>query len=391
MSWPLQIIPPGDKVQEIKWRRWFLSFLCVLAVLGIIWGGAKIILPEEGNELLELFFLLYALCLFVFCVLLSVRVYYYGVCLSAFEAREHEAEITKENWTEWASKKFHISTCNLFLPPVVSKIDIASSSFVDIYNEQQLKLRGHNNDAYTEEQLIYELLASVRTTLIRLSKSCVFDVIFTHGRSCITFSTFKECWAAIGLSESCLDNYYFWDGTLGQNFDMLSNIKVGRVSIIISANVEGIEKYYPDATEFASILVVTNQEKILEKECSGMALRPMTCSKALTKQEFDYMITYQPDVLRSSRVLFSNMNVDDVRGVSDVLRTSCLSMNVGWEYETQHLDLMLGKLGDIHFWLVFVLAFFISAKNKEPILMIASVGNDYVFNVVKPSDNGREH
>lgn len=391
MSWQLQVIPPGEKVKEIKWRRWFLSFLCVLAVLGITWGGAKIIFPEEGNELLELFFLLYALWLFVFCVLLSVRVYYYGICLSAFDAREREAEITKKNWTEWASKKFHISTCNLFLPPVVSKIDIASSCFVDIYNEQQLKLRGHNDDAYTEEQLIYELLASVRTTLIRLSKSCVFDVIFTHGRSCITFSTYKECWAAIGLSENCIGNYCFWDSTLEKKFDMLSNIKIGRVSIIISANVEGIEGYYPDATEFASILVVTNQKEILENECAGMALRTMMCSKALAKQEFDYMMTYQPDVLRSSRILFGNMNVDDVRVVSDVLRTSCLSMNVGWEFETQHLDLMLGKLEDIHFWLVFVLAFFISEKNKESILMVASIGNDYVFNVVKSSDNGREH
>lgn len=391
MSWPVQIIPPGDKVPEIKWRKWFFSFLCVLALAGGSWCVAKIIAPAEDNGLSKLFILLFLLWLFVYSIILSVRIYYYGVCLSALEAREREAELTKRKWTEWAGKKFHVPTFNLFLPSAISKTSIASSQFFEIYNEQQLKLRCHNEEAYTEEQVIYELLASIRSTLIRLKNSCVFDVIFTYGSSYITFATFKECWAAIGLSDDCLDNYYYWDDTLEQQFDMLSNIEIDRVSIIISANIENIEGYYSDATEFASILLVTNQEQLQKNENTGAALRTMVCSKSLTKYEFIHMITYQPDVLRASKVLFSNMSVDEVLDVSEILRFSCLSINVGWEYESLHLDLMLGKLGDAHFWLVFTLAFFISEKNNEPIFMIASVGDDYVFNVIKPSDNGREH
>lgn len=391
MSWPVQIIPPGDKVPEIKWMKWFFSFLCGLAVAGVSWGGARIIAPAAESELSKLFIFLFFLWLCVYSIILFVRIYYYGVCLSVFEAKKREAELVREIWTEWASKKINVPICNLFLPSVISKIDITASHFIEIYSEQKLKLRDHNEEVYTEEQLIYELLASVRSTLISLRKSCVFDVIFTYGSSNITFATFKECWAAIGFPDDCLDNYYYWDGTLEQKFDMLSNIEAKRVLIIISANIESIEGYYTDATEFASILLVTNPDQLLSNENTGVALRTMACSKTLAKQEFIHMVTYQPDVLKTSKVLFSNMSVNDVQNVSDVLRTTCLSINVGWEYEAQYLDLKLGKLDDYHFWLVFALAFFISEKNNEPILMVACIGDEYVFNVIKPFDNSKEH
>ncbi|CAH5292154.1 hypothetical protein AI2839V1_2448 [Enterobacter cloacae] len=103
------------------------------------------------------------------------------------------------------------------------------------------------------------------------------------------------------------------------------------------------------------------------------------------------MMTYQPDVLKTTKILFSNMSKEDALNVSEILSFSSLSMNAEWDYEIKHLNLMLGKLDDAHFWLVFVLVFFISEKNNEPILMIARVGDDYVFNVIKPFDNSKEH
>jgi len=389
MSWPVQIIPPGDKVPEIKWRKWFFSFVCVLFVVVVSLGGVKVIAPDEENELLKLFTLLFFLWLFVFFITLSVRIYYYGVCLSAFEAREQDIILARKYWTEWASQKFYVSDYNFFVPSVISKKDIASSRFVEIYNEQQLKLRGHDGEAYTEEQLLYELLASVRAELIRLRKSCLFDVVFTYGSSYVTFSTFKECWAAIGFSADCLGNYYYWNDTLEQEFDTLSDITANRVSIIISANIK--DGYFADSTDFASILLVTHQRQLSTNENNGMALRTMACSKGSTKQEFIHMATYQPDLLKSSKVLFSNMSADEVLNVSETLRSSCLTLDVEWEYEAQYLNLMLGKLGNAHFWLVFALALFITQKNSQSVLMIAGVGDNYVFNVIGPFDNSMEH
>lgn len=107
---------------------------------------------------------------------------------------------------------------------------------------------------------------------------------------------------------------------------------------------------------------MTHQEQLPGKDNNGVALRAMACDKNLTKQEVIHMMTYQPDVLKTKRVLFSNMNIENVLEVSEILRLSSLSMNVEWEYEIKHLNLILGNLGETHFWLVFALALFISEK-----------------------------
>ncbi|MCG1031675.1 hypothetical protein J5S76_06745 [Bacillus amyloliquefaciens] len=66
MSWPVQIIPPGDKVPQIKWMKWFFYFLCGIAVAGGGWGGAKILAPAEGEA--DLFVVLLFLWLFFYSI-----------------------------------------------------------------------------------------------------------------------------------------------------------------------------------------------------------------------------------------------------------------------------------------------------------------------------------
>lgn len=390
MSWPVQIIPPCDKVHGMKWNKWFLSLLCLLLSMAVFWVGAKVIAPVESGELLKLSAFLYFWGMFAFFLIIAVRTYYYGLCLSVAEAREHEAELTRKNWTEWANQKFYVSAYNLFLPSAVIQTDIALSNPVEIYKDQQLKLRGHNGTIYSEEQLIYELLSSVRARLLGLKELCIFDVMFTYGNSYITFSIFKECWAAVGFNDDCLGDIYYCSKALEQEFETLSDIALNRAIIIISANIEGVDGYCPDSSEFASIFIVTHQKQIPGKENNNVALRTMACNKNQAKQNFVNMIAYQPDVLRTTKLVFSNMSEKNALDVLEIFRASSASMNVEWNYEVKHLNLMLGKLGDTHLWLAFVLSLLISETNDEPVLLVASVGDDYVFNVIKQFDNNKE-
>ncbi|MCQ4443304.1 hypothetical protein NOX22_01605 [Enterobacter cloacae] len=389
MIWAVRIIPPGDKVSEIKWKKWFFSLLFIFAVLTVIWFSVKGI-ESVNDNLRNLFFLLSFLLLSVYFLILSIRVYYYGVCLSLFEVREKDNEETRRKWTEWASEKLNVFAYNLFLPSEISPLKIASSQSIEILKEQRLKLSGYNGEAFTEEQLIYELLSSVRSSLMELQKLCVFDIVFTYGNSPVSFSIFKESWIALGFSEKCLDSCYYWNDTVEEKFDTLSHIEINRVAIILSANVEDVEGYCSDLTEFTSILLVTHKEQLTHNKIYSAPLRTMACKKDLTKQELTKMMTYQPDVLQSTKILFSNMSINETSKLSEIISASCLPFNVEWEYETQHLDLNLGRLGDASFWLVFTLSLFISEKNNKPILLVASVNGDYVFNVFKKFDC-REH
>lgn len=389
MSWPVKTLKIEDKIPEVRWRKWFVSFLSVLLALIVVWWVMNILSIVDSDDLLKLFTMLFLSLSFSFAIIFSIRIYYYGLCVSALDARAHEATLTRKYWEDWASQKLHIASYKLFLPSAISQTDIALSNITEIYNEQSLKLTGHNDETFTEEQLIYDLLSSVRSSLIGLSETCIFDVVFNYENNYVTPSIFKDCWAAIGLPVDCLGNDYYWNYELGREFDTLSNKSEERVSIIISANIESMQGFQSNSTEFASILLVTHEGKIKNKKDKSVALRTMTCKKEQIKKELINLITYQSDVLRTSKVIFSNMNINEVLDVSLVLKDACVTKGIEWEYETQHLDLMLGKLADIHLWLAFPLAVLISEKNNNPVLMVACVGNDYVFNVIKPFNDSK--
>lgn len=42
MNWPVQIIPPVDKIPGIKWSKWFFSFISILLIVVVSWVGLKL-------------------------------------------------------------------------------------------------------------------------------------------------------------------------------------------------------------------------------------------------------------------------------------------------------------------------------------------------------------
>ncbi|HHT8228516.1 MULTISPECIES: hypothetical protein [Citrobacter] len=390
MSWPVRIILPVNDTLRIKWRRWFFAFLAVFIMAAMVGGVIVFTSPTDIRRALVVFCIVFFTGMSVYLICLAVRVYYYGVCLSVSDTYKQESILAKKEWTKWASRRLFVSAYHLFIPSEISESDIALAESVAIYNEQQLRLRGHDGQTYSEEQLLYELLASVRVKLKELAKTCIFDVIFTYGNSHATFSIFKECWVAIGLPENKMKNCSYLNGNFEQEFDRLLSEAENKVVIFISANVESVAGYSPELTEFASIVLMNSQVDRVGCVNSGVVLRTMASGKEYIDQELILMKTYQPEMLQTSKIFFSNMHMDEILNVSGVLRESELTDDSKWVYETQNLNLVLGKLGDEHFWLVFTLALSFTEKTKEAVMMIAAVGNEYVCNVIKAFDNNRE-
>jgi len=390
MSWPVRIISPLEDTLKIKWKRWFFVFLSVFIVALMVVGIMVYIYSADIRRALMFFCAVFFMGMCVYLICLAVRVYYYGVCLSVSDTYKQESILAEKEWTKWASRRLFVSAYHLFIPSEISASDIFSAESVAIYNDQKLRLHGHDGQTYSEEQLLYELLASVRGKLKELGKTSMFDVVFTYGNSHPTFSIFKECWATIGLPESKMKSCSYFNGNFEQEFDRLLSEAGNKVIIFISANVENVEGYSPELTEFASIVLMTSQADRVGCVNSAVVLRTMASGKESIDQELILMKTYQPEVLQTSRIFFSNMHMDEIINISGILRESELTNNSKWMYESQNLNLVLGKLGDAHFWLVFTLALSFTEKTKEAVMMVAAVGNEYVCNVIKAFDNNRE-
>jgi hypothetical protein len=390
MSWPVDIILPAEVVPKIKWKRWSFSLLFVFLIMAFFFWLLKVnpAFKNENAERVILPFILIAAAGYLVC--LSMRIYYHGMCLSAYDAYEQESESLREIWTEWARQKVFMPASHFFLPSEVSSVDILAGEPVDVFSGQSLKLRGHDGDAYTEEQLLYELLSSVRIKLKELSATCMFDVIFTHKENHYSFALFKECWLSIGLAERCLAEHSFVLKNCEDVFERCLCSNKNKVFIVISINIESTNPLSFSQTEFASIILMSPQCDFIDGNNACRVLRPMQCEKKNIKEKFTHMQTYQSEINSTSRVLFSGMDVNEIATITDVFRNATKSARVNWEYEGSDLNLLLGQLGGEHYWLVLALSLHYSNTAKRSVLMINDLGDDYVFNVISLFDNNKE-
>ena len=390
MSWPVNIVLPAEAVPKIKWKRWAFSLLILFFIMAFFFWFLKTNPTfKNGNALMVMLpFLLITAGGYLICF--SIRIYYHGMCLSAYDAYEQESESLRKVWTEWASQKVFIPASHFFLPSEVSSVDILAGDPVDVFSGQSLKLRGHDGDEYTEEQLLYELLSSVRKKLKELSAICMFDVIFTHRENHYSFALFKECWLSMGLAERCLGEHSFVLNDYEDVFERCLCSEENKVFIVLSINIESTNPLSLSDTEFASIILVSPQCEFINENKSCIVLRPMQCEKKNIKEKFTHMQTYQPEISSTSRVLFSGMDVNEIVTITDVFRNTTKSAKVKWEYEGKDLNLLLGQLGGDHYWLVLALSFHFSNAAKGSVLMINDQGDDYILNVITSFDNNRE-
>ncbi|NUU64711.1 hypothetical protein HQN64_01110 [Enterobacteriaceae bacterium BIT-l23] len=377
MSWPVRIILPEEPVPVIRWKWWVGVLLCILMLIAL--AGVSIQLIDTSERKAYGQWILFVLVVSVGCyfLLVALRVYFYGMRLTASEAYKKESLLLKQTWTRWASKSVIVSTHHLFVPAEISLQKIVSEKPVDVYKGQSLKLS--DND-YTEEQVFYELLSSIRVTLKELSTICTFDVIFLYESSYSSFSLFKSCWSRIGLSEEKLtDNACFSVGNYADCFEKIVGSESNRVSVVISINIEGREADIELGTEFASITLMSSRNYFTESNDCNAILRPMICRIVEVEEALSRMKTYQPEICNVSSVFFSGMPAGDIMAINDVLYKS-FSKELKW----QDLNMAMGNLAGEHLGLVLPFALYYANFTKKSVLMISKLKDKCIINVVKP-------
>ncbi|HCC5835714.1 hypothetical protein [Citrobacter farmeri] len=389
MSWPVRIILPPESIPNIKWRRWAWGFFFILSIMMLgswLLRTTKIVV---GLPFLEALLPLVIILVGGYLVVLAFRIYYHGVSLSAMDGYMHDAQALQEQWTDWASKPVYILANHFFLPTQIVLPDIMLGKLTDIAKGQALKFDVYDK-TYTEEDLFNELLSSVRAKLKQLSSTHTFDVIFTCEENDISFSVFRECWRGIGIDNKILGECYCYKNCHELIYEHVLNSEDNRVIIVVSTRMDSQQLSVVETTEFASILLMAKDSRTSGGVSCGVMLRPMSCGKNIIEDEFIYMQTYQPEIMNAVRVYFSHFEQKDIASVSDVLRKKTSRENGVWEFDVYDLNMVLGQLGGEHYWLVISLLLYFSEEKKEPYFMVHNVGDQAVFNMIKPFDYQRE-
>jgi hypothetical protein len=389
MSWPVHIILPAEPVQTIKWKRWgYTLFLLLFSIMVGSWL-LRITKIVESDNILNSMMPLTVITIGGYLIAFALRIYCYGICLSAHDAYLYEQQVLQERWTQWASKPLYIPASHFFLPSQIALSDIISGKSVDVAKGQALKLEVYD-EIYTEENLLNELLSSVRAEIKKLSSSHIFDVIFTCEENYTSFPAFRECWHFLGIDEKVLGRFHFYKDSHEDIYEHVLNAEDNRIFIIVSIRVDSYQLSSADTTEYASILLMAKKHFDMDKMKCSEILRPMSCGKHSIENKFMHMRTYQPELLNSTRVFFSHLDQGDIVDVSDVLHKQLSSEENRWEFDAYDLNMVLGKLSGDHFWLVIALSLYFSEMKGESSFMVNKVGEQFVFNVIKPFDYHKE-
>lgn len=388
MSWPVSIIIPAESVAKIRWKRWFYALflfsVCIMIVALLL--RAMQVLDDE--QVVEYFLPLIAICAGSYLIAISLRVYCYGVSLSARDAYIYDVEKLHELWVKWASEPLYIYANHFFLPKEIVLADILSGNNTEVLNRQSLKLYS-SGTIFSEADLINELLSAVRSKIKMLAPEFTFDVIFSGKENSLSFSIFRDCWSAMTLDDRTLNECYFYDGSHEELYEHLMNADDKHMYIIVSIRTDNYDLLTYDTTEYASILLISKRDSCPGAVNCGLLFRPMSCNGDAIENNFLHMRTYQPELMNTTDVFFGCLEQEEIIAVSDMLRNPLLNKN--WEFETYNLNMMLGQLSGEHFWLGIAIALCFSELKMDSSLVIGKVGGELILNVVKPSNYHKEN
>lgn len=383
MEWPVCILHEADCVERISFKKWFLSLFYLLSLSSAFLYVMSFLSPAYAEGKLTVVALFYAVVIVVFLYTLVLRIYWLGIRLTSYEAYKNESENLMQQWMLWGSRKTGIRSHCLFSPDVIDMEATLKGGVSDVHTDQPLKLRKNKIKKHTEEEIYYELLSSSREVISDLESHSDFEIFFISNVNAISYSLFKTCWLKCGFREERIINYTFINPGLEEVlYESIDNEKTNKVFIVLAFNLDVDGESRDESTEFASLSVFAKDDDSMKSPI--MVFRPMACTDESIKCSLLKMMTYQPELLSSSMVSYSGVDPDDILLITNELKNTSLLLSKKWDFSTQDLSVIFGRLNKKHSWLSLSYLSDLCLETKKHQLMVAVSCSGYVFTLIAP-------
>lgn len=389
MVWPVHIILPKKNVPKLKLKWWAKCFSSIFLVIGVVFLILKVFNLSGNKQFFTLLTSFFCVLFLILIICFFVRVYFYGITLSNYEAYGIESDTLIRKWTAWASENLYVIDYCFFTPNKLSLSDVVNENPTAIYKDQALKFTEKIGVEYTEEQFFRELLSSVRMTIKTLASKSEFEVILVQENNSMSYPVFKQAWTATGLPEDKLTSYQFVRGKFSIILNKcIDNQENNKVFIIISINIPTVVYSREPCSEFSSIIIISNNSSFESESHRCIAFRPTFCDEDELAEEIIKIGTYQPAVFEITKVWCSGMDTENISLITNKLKKiSPLSSN-DWLFSIRDLNMTFGRLGRDHSWLSFAFSLYASEVTSSGQLMVSKDDEGYIFNVIRPYKNG---
>lgn len=375
MSWPIPDFFVIKKPKKIKYWVWGFVYLISL----IIFYYVVSYLLKDNNGGYFIYFISFFSMTAIFGIALGVRLFFYENDLMRYSSWEKQRIETKNEWSEWATKRVAILACEVITPKIhLDKLLSSKNRKEQILIEENevlsLNILTELATSSRYEQAFEWLLSLLKEKIEMITISNQLK-IYCVVPNCMDKDLSKDllsAWGKVGLTGKYqleLINDYF---SIHDCIDSLLKFEHSPIALIITCEFSSSE------TEFISASILSNeyQAENLSIESIGYVQRSMLTSSETMSDDIKMMKEYGQLSSDITPPLWFNNISEKLQTI--VLSTLCSINNNHDMNEINQINSVLGKTGILSEWAAFSLISNVTYSKTEPNIMISGSKDNYI-------------
>ncbi|PKH18539.1 hypothetical protein CIG19_21055 [Enterobacterales bacterium CwR94] len=383
MSWPIKLLLEINPPRDVNFKRWFvaLSLVSIASCIAFVFSLINVFSDwkYELQQLSLLFVILITVLLFSF----FLRIYVYGLYLSAYHDYCYNREGVKKEWSEWATKQAYLYDTAFF---IANKSDVYSM-LRDVPFELKKDQAVIFDKVYTRKEIFYELLLSVRQTLLALAHHTGFDMIIINEENSSDVNDIRSLWARLEIDSEKLHTVLHTPISYEKVISEIIDGDSLFTKIVIALKLNDPTSENVHVSDFATINIITNRNLIGDVKPASYIYRPHQFLHNDLQDEAEKHAYYQPQIYTSKKVWLGEVAGEQGSYCSKSLSTLCHVSNKHWDMAGYDLSLILGKIESQHSWLILSLLSTASQFLKSPQMTITNCDEQYLINLIDNIDN----
>lgn len=370
MSWPkpnvINTLKPPVKIHRGRWVLFFIILILITAILlALMW--------PDNNFISQWTFWVGVLFIptVISGIVVSVRLYLYGLAQEEYEIWEQEQNHIEHNWQEWAMQSLMVLDSFYKVPNQISTQKLLLDSPNQIV---QLNNSLIFDEKYTFKDYAEDLLFSLREVLSAIPKTEVIDITVYSSPESFTYI------------DDDINNAY-------RSAEILQPYKLYH-QIVSRTNIEKLAELYDTPQSSLQLIVINNfissgsaflcaflltdkqhyQDLAIDIAKSEI-LRPMITDNLLTG--VNQMVEMQPAINDVKQLWFANLNAEQEVDINKLLADQKISPD-----QLYKLESIVGNQTELSYWLSLALGCEMITQTQKNNLITAMSQNQWLFSVV---------
>ncbi|ATA23340.1 hypothetical protein AWC36_04030 [Brenneria goodwinii] len=323
-------------------------------------------------------------------IIYSLRCYKYGLDLDYYERYCNQAELIELKWKNWCGNSLIIVDDKLMLPASLDKNSFINNDEFTVRKDNPALFNDDQTDEVQSNELLRELLFSMRGRFQQLLPFNEFEVFFVKEPDSFSPSYFEDYWLAMGLPKEKISGFNFIPSSYMENIDNWIIQGKNKIFIVINIQLNESDVQQVKKAEYGMVLLLSNNRNLEEICCKAHLLRPLLSDFSILSDDISDMLHYQKTVSDAQNIWCMGLNNDQLASLTITINQQFIAHQHNNIPQSQDITLFLGPSGRDSIWLAIALALASIEKYQEPQIVACGNQGRLILNTLAPSSKVME-